>query len=502
MSTDADLTFICSFCEQSLKITSQHVGRRFSCPKCARKVFLFPNRDTSAEGRLSFTWHYRRPKLLLGSDIVGPLTDDEFLEAVRLNNITTETEVNSPQVTNGEWVQAKRIVLTTIQERIEQRQSEWRRVEKKEGRRRERNTRNMETLRRAISSAISDGQVTLRERDQLRQFAQSAEIPERQVEMLLQEQSDKLLQSLIDEALEDGFLEPAEKKRISALATGLGVSISLTDYQSRRLLACELAWQLANNAFVPTEIPSGDVCLGPGEATLARSAVDWFEIVKLKRPQGIRLDGEHCLKLVGSGCCLLTNKRIALTSEFSAKKVSLASIEQVRRFQDGVFCNRSSGKSIFLRPNAYEAAWDKFSILLEHAVVKEPLLGIEPRETFIPFDAFTAESNQKANSWEPQSVLTEIEPRYTFRVVGDHIGDRSYWIDQVRIGDLVQVVREPSNAYDENAVAVFDCYQHQLGYLKREVAKWFGPMLDRGCGFRSQAYRKPSSGGLIVAMFN
>jgi hypothetical protein len=60
----------------------------------------------------------------------------------------------------------------------------------------------------------------------------------------------------------------------------------------------------------------------------------------------------------------------------------------------------------------------------------------------------------------------------------------------------------PSNVYDHDAVAVYDTQQRQLDYLKREVAKWFGPMLDRGCQFRSQAYREPTSGGLIAAMFN
>jgi hypothetical protein len=72
---------------------------------------------------------------------------------------------------------------------------------------------------------------------------------------------------------------------------------------------------------------------------------------------------------------------------------------------------------------------------------------------------------------------------------------------QISLGEQVQLIREPSNAFDRNAVAVLDAGKHQLGYLKREVAAWFGPMIDRGYSFRSQAYRKPSSGGLIVAVF-
>jgi tellurite resistance protein len=465
-------------------------------------VFLFPNRSTNIQDRLACTWLYRRPKLLVGSEVIGPLTDDEFLQAIRLQNIATDTEVSSPDVTKGEWVLAQRITLSTIQERIEQRQAEKMRLERKEGRQRERDKRNMEVLHSAIATAISDGRITLSERGQLLQFAQAAQIPERQVETLLYEHADKLLQSAINETLEDGFLEPSEKRRISDLATGLGISISLTDEQSRRLHACELAWQLANQAFVSKKLSIKDISLNSSESALAHTEVDWFEIVKLKRPQGIQLDHEHCLKLVGSGDCLLTDKRLALTGEFCAKRVSLSTVAQARRFQDGVFCNRSSGKSIFLRPRMNDTTWDEFSILLEYTVSKQPVLGIEPRDTFIPTDVVPIDRDRGVEAWESFSIASDNEPRYTFRVVGDHVGDRGYWIDRLRIGDLVQVVREPSNPHDENAVSVYDGLQHQLGYLKREVAKWFGPMLDRGCRFRSQAYRKPSSGGLIIAMFD
>jgi HIRAN domain len=102
---------------------------------------------------------------------------------------------------------------------------------------------------------------------------------------------------------------------------------------------------------------------------------------------------------------------------------------------------------------------------------------------------------------EFQALGSSLIPRYTFRVVGDHIGDRSDRIERIGLGDVVYLVREPTNPYDANAVLVIDSMRQQLGYLKREVASWFGPMLDRGYGCHCQAYRKPSSGGLIVAVF-
>jgi len=65
----------------------------------------------------------------------------------------------------------------------------------------------------------------------------------------------------------------------------------------------------------------------------------------------------------------------------------------------------------------------------------------------------------------------------------------------------LQLLREPLNPYDGNAVMVVDTWMRQLGYLKREVASWFGPMMDRGYAFTCQAFRKPTSGGLILAVF-
>ena len=209
----------------------------------------------------------------------------------------------------------------------------------------------------------------------------------------------------------------------------------------------------------------------------------------------------HFLKSVASGDCVLTNKRLVLVDRFTAKKVSLSSVEHVRRFHDGIFCNRSAGKSIFLKPGAHGIQWDRFAMLAEYTVSNQPVLGMDPTEAFIPDSPVEFEYDVGSPAVTLEWQEPSAEPRYTFRVVGDHVGHREYWIGEISLGEQVHLIREPANEFDANAVAVFDIGQHQLGYLKREVAVWFGPMIDRGYHFRSQAYRKPSSGGLIVAVF-
>ena len=94
------------------------------------------------------------------------------------------------------------------------------------------------------------------------------------------------------------------------------------------------------------------------------------------------------------------------------------------------------------------------------------------------------------------------EPKFTFRVVGDHVGDRSYWINKLRNAENLQFAREPSNPHDQNAVAVCNKSGKQLGYLKREVAAWFARLLDDGKQYSVSVLRVRSDGSLIVAVFD
>lgn len=463
-------------------------------------MYLFPNRTGSIDSVLYTEWSYRRRRLLLPPEQIGPISDERFIELIRKEEIQTNTEVASPQITKSQWVEAARIPLQALHDRVEQRKAEKLRAERKEKRQRDVAAHNRQLLNRAISAAVADGRVSLNERKQLLDFARAAKIPDSEVDSLLTTESDRFLQSLIEDAIEDGILDEAEKQRISEFATGLGLSLSFTAEQSRRLKACELAAQLANGTFVPNSNSHSDVSLSTNETLLTSVNAEWLEVVQLKKPAGIPLRDNHFLKPVASGECLLTDRRALLVGQFASKKISLTSIESVRRYQDGAFCNRSTGKSVFIRPDRNDVKWDRFSMLLEYAVTKQPVLGLSPRDTFIPdlaIEEVSLTPLPDSEDWQSQ-----FEPRYTFRVVGDHIGSRARCIEQLRIGDQIIVMREPSNPYDSNAVAVFDSAKRQLGYFKREVAAWFGPMLDRGLSFRYQAFRRPSSGGLIVAVFD
>ena len=49
-------------------------------------------------------------------------------------------------------------------------------------------------------------------------------------------------------------------------------------------------------------------------------------------------------------------------------------------------------------------------------------------------------------------------------------------------GDRVDLIREPDNYYDSNAIKVmWRNGQHQLGYIPRQLAEHLAPIMDSGC---------------------
>ncbi len=65
------------------------------------------------------------------------------------------------------------------------------------------------------------------------------------------------------------------------------------------------------------------------------------------------------------------------------------------------------------------------------------------------------------------------------RVVGVTAGNRQNTIKNLRVTQDLRLLREPSNRYDRNAIAVFS-EDMQIGYIDRELALRLAPILDKG----------------------
>lgn len=62
------------------------------------------------------------------------------------------------------------------------------------------------------------------------------------------------------------------------------------------------------------------------------------------------------------------------------------------------------------------------------------------------------------------------------KVVGVTFDDRQDVISNIRVGEFLELVPEPENQYDENAIKVVKKSGEQIGYLSRSIAKetqWF-----------------------------
>jgi tellurite resistance protein len=504
MSTvSSQLIFICSFCSKGIRFQSHQLGMRVHCPACQRVVQLFPNQDEVIDERLLTHWYYRQLRLLFGEKEVGPIYDSALLSLIRSGSIDGGTEVRSPQATRNEWVTLARVNVALIQERIDQRIAESQRRERLIEAQRAADKANRDKLRRAIRTSVEDGILTSNEQQAIRQFAATAGIPDVEVQHFLREESAKLAREVFDEAMGDGILDPLEEQRITQLASSLGVPLQLSEEDVRRIDLCRLAYQLDSGSFVPSAFPTLSLKLGATETVLAKADVSWHEVVATKR-ETVPLGGGRYLKMIGSGTAYVTSKQIVMLSALDSKKITMSSVQRVCRHSDGVFLNRSTGKSVFLAADCRLTDVGRFALITEYACSGQPVLGFDPPSRFVP-DVLDAEIEafEFVEAVDRDDFSSNgASPRYTFRVVGDHIGNRASCISRLRPGLPLWMIREPSNPVDRNAVAVYDQSQNQLGYLKREVAEWFAPILDRGKRYTASVHTLTSSGSLIVAVFD
>jgi tellurite resistance protein/DNA-directed RNA polymerase subunit RPC12/RpoP len=503
-SDETSKIFICSYCEQSLKFRNDQEGKRIQCPKCKKPVWVFDNRVSSISQKLSSIWMYERPKLLglLGTRMVGPIPDTEFLGLVTRGEIDRECFIQSPELTKNQEVSASRVNISIVREMCDQRDAEEQRLRNVQARENHRDTKNRETLLQGVKKAVSDGNLSLNERSQLHAFASKTGITQTEVEDLLNRESSVLLKQVVEDALSDGFFDDQENESISRIAIGLGLTLEFTKDQQFRISLARTAWTLLQQ-LQAENLPQ----------TLEFSDAELFEIVSLTRPAGISLGGDHYLKSVGEGIVKRIEKNLLLDGRLTAKKYPLSSIVCVQWYSDGLFLKRSSGKSLFIRPGKLGLEWHQFAMSMEVIATGEPVIGILPNESFIPatelvvaevigdianISDLAGHADTQTDDFAPANRI----PRFTFRVVGESFENRQLDLDRLVIGEAVYLIREPSNPYDLNAVAVVNRERRLLGYLKREVSLWFAPILDKGRQFQSEVKQRTSSGGILIAVFD
>ena len=77
---------------------------------------------------------------------------------------------------------------------------------------------------------------------------------------------------------------------------------------------------------------------------------------------------------------------------------------------------------------------------------------------------------------EPKNIFTNVAG---IKYKNEDGTDRQEILKRCEEGDELELIREPNNRYDSNAVAVY-AGDEQVGYLFREEASEIGPLLDAG----------------------
>ena len=65
-------------------------------------------------------------------------------------------------------------------------------------------------------------------------------------------------------------------------------------------------------------------------------------------------------------------------------------------------------------------------------------------------------------------------------IAGVTFCDRQQHIANLKVGDRLKLIREPSNKFDNNAIQVFDVENNQLGFIPKEIAATVAPEMDDG----------------------
>jgi hypothetical protein len=71
-------------------------------------------------------------------------------------------------------------------------------------------------------------------------------------------------------------------------------------------------------------------------------------------------------------------------------------------------------------------------------------------------------------------------------------------VANLTLGEALDLEREPENAFDPNAIKVFECNGHHIGYIQRDVAEVLAQAMDSGHVPRVALRELPDRGNPIL----
>lgn len=90
----------------------------------------------------------------------------------------------------------------------------------------------------------------------------------------------------------------------------------------------------------------------------------------------------------------------------------------------------------------------------------------------------------------------DLNSKFITTVVGVTFDNRQEIISAMKKGDKLSLVREIENKYDNNAIAIYNLKNTQIGYCNKQLSKLLAPLMDSGTIYEAEAVRIKGGGDL------
>ncbi len=497
----------CPHCGKRLQAKEQAMGRVLPCPTCKRPIDT--NQAVEAAKLAPSTWFYMKEGWLKDEE-VGPVSEDLFVSLVRTRKIKDLTVVRSPEFTQNQWKNFREIGFVAVEANHRRRREAARVAEEQRLQRENIRKENLDRLHSLVREVLADGKIDESEQQILDQFAATAQLSKSEIERIVKVEGKRLVDSIVQESLADGVYTPDEEATVHAISESLGIALQFDQDTADRIELSRLCWLFERCELDEFPVVEAPFKLQARETCYGHLQVEWNTI----RQQSGAGRGNMSITPVGIGDAYITNKRVMFLADVQSKSITNASVLKIEGYTDGILLVRTSGGSVFMRyVESSPLENQKLALLMRRVCLTKPGAF---RAAF-PVSAFSAsispatdEGRFNGVAYRDSVVTAELvrdepdegdEPRFTFRVVGTNYGNRRHYVDRLTLGDPLRLSREPLNPADQYAVGVLDRSGNHLGYLKREVAEWFAPKMDRNEAFIATVYRLRDDGTLIAGVF-
>lgn len=79
--------------------------------------------------------------------------------------------------------------------------------------------------------------------------------------------------------------------------------------------------------------------------------------------------------------------------------------------------------------------------------------------------------------------MDDFNETFFTKIAGVTFEGRQVYVKRLCVGEKLELVRQPHNAYDSNAIAIFNKSGNQIGFISKDIASRMALFIDNGSSF-------------------